>query len=218
MAAAPRSTPLAASLARLPLRTLRPRDAEIAYAHPRAQVARLVERGLLHRVADGYYIVVPADMVGQRWHPGLEEAAAGMASAIYGADAAVLMGVSAARLHGAIPRALTTAVVAVPGQHRPIVLTDRSATVRFVKRDTDRLDVERMQTPLGPALMTTPEQTILDLSHRPTLGDDETDVPTAIGALLPRADRKRMRRLAAEQRLGAAMRRAEAWVEANDGR
>lgn len=64
------STPLPASLAGLPLRTFRPRDAQIAYPHPRTQLARLAERGLLHRVADGYYIVVPQDMVGRRWLPG----------------------------------------------------------------------------------------------------------------------------------------------------
>jgi hypothetical protein len=68
------------------------------------------------------------------------------------------MGVSAARVLGAIPRALATAVVAVPKQHRPITLTDRSALIQFIKRDIHRLDAERVQTPLGPALATTPEQ------------------------------------------------------------
>ena len=57
--------------------------------------------------------------------------------------------------------------VAVPSQHREIALSDRPAVVRFVKRDTARLDAERIDTPLGPALVTTPEQTVLDLAHRP---------------------------------------------------
>jgi hypothetical protein len=212
-----RSTPLPASLASLPLRTFRPRDAEIAYSHPRPQLARLVERGLLHRVADGYYIVVPQEMVGRRWLPGLEAAAAGIASAIYGADNVVLMGVSAARVLGAIPRALAAAVVAVPKQHRPITLTDRSAVVRFVKRHTDRLDAECVQTPLGPTLATTPEQTTLDLAHRPLLGDAEVEVPSAIAALYERSDKKRMETIAVEQRLTASLRRAENLAGAHGG-
>ncbi|AGB24304.1 hypothetical protein Mycsm_04047 [Mycobacterium sp. JS623] len=213
-----RSTPLPASLARLPLGTLRPRDAEVAYSHPRAQLARLVERGLLRRVADGYYVIVPQEMVGRRWLPSVEATAAGIASAIYGVDNAVLMGISAARIHGAIPRALATAVVAVPKQHRPIALTDRSAVVRFVKRDIDRLDAERVQTPLGSALATSPEQTILDLAHRPSLGDAEVEVPSAIADLYGRSDEKRIAELAADQRLMASLRRAEVWAGAKRGR
>jgi predicted transcriptional regulator of viral defense system len=212
------STPLPASLASLPLKTIRPRDAEIAYSHPRSQLARLADRGLLHRVADGYYIVVPPEMVGRRWLPGLEAAAAGVASTIYGADNAVLMGVSAARVLGAIPRALATAVVAVPKQHRPITLTDRSSVVQFVKRETHRLDAERIQTPLGPALATTPEQTTLDLAHRPLLGDAEVEVPPAIAALYERSDKKRLKAIAVDQRLTASLRRAEIWAGAHGGR
>ena len=211
------STPLPASLARLPLRTFRPRDAEIAYPHPRTQLARLVDRGILHRVADGYYIVVPQEMVGRRWLPGLEAAAAGIASAIYGPENAVLMGVSAARILGAIPRALATAVVAVPKQHRPVALTDRSAVVKFVKRDTHRLDAERVQTPLGPTLATTAEQTTLDLAHRPSLGDAEVEVPSAIAALYERSDKKRIEAIAFDQRLAASLRRAETWAGAHGG-
>lgn len=93
-------------------------------------MARLLERGLLHRLTDGYYVVVPPAMVGRGWMPGLETAAAGIASAIYGPDDIVVMGVSAARLHGAIPRALSAATIAVPAQHRPIALSDRSASFR----------------------------------------------------------------------------------------
>lgn len=211
------STPLPASLASLPLRTFRPRDAEIAYPHPRTQLARLAERGLLHRVADGYYVVVPQEMVGHPWLPSLEAAAAGIASAIYGADDAVLMGISAARILGAVPRALATAVVAVPKQHRPIALTDRSAVVRFVKRDTHRLDVERVQTPLGPALATTPEQTTLDLAHRPLLGDAEVEIPSAVAVLYERSDKNRVEAIAVDQRLTASLRRAEIWAGAHGG-
>ena len=150
---------------------------------PAAEVARLHERGLLHRHADGYYVVVPPAMVGRGWLPSLETAAAGIASAIYGPDDIVVMGVSASRLHGAIPRALATATVAVPAQHRPIALSDRAAVVRFIKRNTHGVDAERYDTELRPTLVTTPEQTILDLAHRPELGDAEIDVPTAVAAL-----------------------------------
>ncbi|MGB3373038.1 MAG: type IV toxin-antitoxin system AbiEi family antitoxin [Rhodococcus sp. (in: high G+C Gram-positive bacteria)] len=106
--------------------------------------------------------------------PGLEAAAAGIAVAAYGLDDAVVMGVSSARLHGVIPRALATAVIAVPTRHDPIrsadrQAADRQAVVRFVVRDTTRLDAERIRTELGPVLVTTPEQTVLDLMKRPVI-------------------------------------------------
>jgi hypothetical protein len=101
--------------------------------------------------------------------PGLEAAAAGIAVAAYGLDDAVVMGVSSARLHGVIPRALATAVIAVPTRHDPIRSADRQAVVRFVVRDTTRLDAERIRTELGPVLVTTPEQTVLDLMKRPVM-------------------------------------------------
>jgi len=206
------STAVPASLASHPLGTFRPAQAKHTYAHPAAEVARLHERGLLHRLADGYYVVVPQDMAGSSWMPGLETAAAGIASAIYGPDNILVMGVSAARLHGAIPRALATATVAVPAQHRPIALSDRAAVVRFVKRHTQGLDAERYDTELGSTLVTTPEQTILDLAHRPDLGDAEVDVPTAVAALYERSDKDRLQALATEQRRIASLRRAETWA------
>ncbi len=206
------STAVPASLAAHPLGTFRPTHAKHTYAHPAAEVARLHGRGLLHRLADGYYVVVPQDMVGRSWMPGLEAAAAGIASAIYGPDSIVVMGVSAARLHGAIPRAVATATVAVPQQHRPIALSDRTAVVRFVKRNTQGLDAERYDTELGSTLVTTPEQTILDLAHRPELGDVEIDVPSAVGALYERSDKDRLQALATEQRRIASLKRARTWA------
>ncbi|MEU4342315.1 type IV toxin-antitoxin system AbiEi family antitoxin [Nocardia sp. NPDC023852] len=102
--------------------------------------------------------------------------------------------------------------IAVPRQHRPIALTDRSAQVRFVRRDTEALDAERVETPLGPALVTTPEQTVLDLAQRPELGNAETEVRPAIETLYRRSDSARLTQLATDQRRGAALRRAEGWV------
>lgn len=84
--------------------------------------------------------------------------------------------------------------------------------VRFVKRDTDRLDAERIETPLGSAIVTTPEQTVLDLARRPRLGDALDEVPAAIAELYQRSDHQRLVGLAADQRLTASLRRAESWV------
>lgn len=211
------STAVPAVLAARPLRTFRTGQAEDTYAYPGPEIARLREHGLLHRLANGYYVVIPQEMLGRRWIPDLEAAAAGIATTIYGYDDIVVMGLSAARLHGAIPRALATAIVAVPRQHRPIRLTDRPAVVRFVQRSTAALDVERIRTDLGPTLTTTPEQTILDLAHRPTLGDSAAEVPAAVGVLYARADPHRLRQLATEQRRLASLRRAEDWVGVDHG-
>lgn len=208
------STAVPAPLARRPLRTFRPQDAVDVYAHPRPELARLVRRGVLHRAAPGYYIVTPPEQAGRIWIPNLEAAAAGIAASIYGPDDAIVMGISAARLHHAIPRALATAVVAVPRRHRTITLTDRTATIRFLRRDTRELDAERVDTPLGPALATTPEQTILDLARWPRLGDAENEIPEAASSLYRRSDRERLAALASEQGLVAALARAETWAQA----
>lgn len=195
-------------LAALPLRTFRPEQATGVYTQPRVQLRRLQERGAVHRLAHGYYVVVPQENLGEAWMPTLEAAAAGIATAHFGANNVVLMGVTAARMHGAIPRAISTAVVAVPAQRNAIALADRDATVQFVKRDTAALDAEAMPTELGRVLVTTPEQTLLDLAHRPTLGRAEDQVDEAIRALLARAEPDTLERIADTQRLRAALTRA----------
>ncbi|MGH3450713.1 MAG: type IV toxin-antitoxin system AbiEi family antitoxin, partial [Haloechinothrix sp.] len=124
------------------------------------------------------------------------------------------MGLSAARLHGAIPRALDVAVIAVPKNRPNLVLADRNAMVRFVLRDTDRLDAERLNTDLGAALVTTAEQTLLDLAHRPDLGGVSAEAKAAIRALWLRADANRLTDIAGEQRLRSALVRARKLVEA----
>jgi hypothetical protein len=103
-------------------------------------------------------------------------------------------------------------VVAVPRQPRAINLTDRQGLVRFVKRNTEGLDTERFDTTLGPTLVTTPEQTVLDLAHRPDLGDSEIEIPAAVAALYRRSDEDRLRTLATEQRRLASLQRAEAFA------
>lgn len=193
--------------AQAPMRTVRTADAAAVYAHPAAQMARLERLGLIRRVATGYYVVVPQDRIGIAWRPSLESAAAGIAASAVGAQRAILMGVSAARMHNAIPRALATAIVAVPTDRRDIDLRDRDGTVHFVQREVDRLEAELMVTELGQCLVTTPEQTILDLAHRPALGHAENEARSAISALLARCEDSVLERIAGSQRLGAALSR-----------
>ncbi|MHB2022018.1 MAG: type IV toxin-antitoxin system AbiEi family antitoxin domain-containing protein [Mycobacteriales bacterium] len=199
--------------ARVPFGVIRPADAASVYAHPRTQIARLVEHGLLHPLAPGYYALVPRALVGADFRPTLEAAAYGVAAASYGADEVLLMGLSAARLHGALPRALSVAVVAVPVQRRALRLTDRPATVTFVRRDTRRLDGQRMRTDLGSALVTGVAQTVLDLAHRPDLGGAHAEAQAAAVTLLGRCDPALLAELATQQRLETARRRILRWVE-----
>ena len=191
---------------------IRPRDASAVYAHPRPQLVRLEERGRLHRVATGYYAVVPTAEDGAHWLPTLEATGYGIAASDYGPDHAVLMGLSAARLHAAVPRALAVAVVATPKQRPPIHLADRRAQIVFVRRDLDRLDAVRRRTDLGSALVTGVEQTVLDLAHRPGLGGVEDEARAAVSALLPRCDPGELIRLATATRRLASMRRAYEWT------
>lgn len=200
---------LPAALAAVSFGVLRPQDSGEIYAYPGPEFVRLEERGALHRLAHGYYAVVPPAAQTRPWLPSLEASAYGIAAATSGADEVVLMGVSAARVHGVIPRALALALVAVPRQ-RPIVrLSDRTATVQFVQRDTQRLDAERTPTDLGTALVTTVEQTILDLAHRPGVGGMEGEAWEAVRALWPRASVDVLTALADGQRLKAALNRAK---------
>ena len=192
------------------MRTFRTADADIAYAHPAPQLRRREQLGRLHRLAHGYYTIVPQDQVGTDWMPALETAAAGIAAARFRATPAPLMDMSAARAHGALPRALAVAIVAAPAQHDPIALLDRPATVRFVKRETTRLDVETLPTELGRALVTSVEQTALDLARKPSLHVADDQIPQALRALLARSEPEVLDELAHRQRLRSALERARA--------
>ncbi len=66
-------------------------------------------------------------------------------------------------------------------------------------------------TDLGTALVTTVEQTLLDLAHRPDLGGVPAEA--AVAALWPLADQALLDELAAGQRLRAAIDRAQVWAE-----
>lgn len=192
-------------LARRANRVLRPRDAEDVYEHPRAEFARLTRLGALRRLATGYYALVPQERVGdRRWTPAIEAVALGVAQADYGTPNVALMGVTAARHHGAIPRAIALAVVAVPKQ-RP-VLRGEVGPVVFVKRDVSRLDLERIDTQLVSGWVTSVEQTLLDLASRPELGDlSMSEVDEAMGALATRADWDLVAQLAKDQHRPGAL-------------
>lgn len=195
------------AIRRAPLRTVRPQDLQSVYSRPRPQLARLVDRGAVLRLAAGYYMA-PPDTAAPGWTPGIETAALAIASSIFGADHAILAGVSAARIHRAIPRALHVALVAVPRQHRPIEL-DTGGSVHFVQRTVDRLDarLERIDE-LGLGLVTTEEQTVLDLVHQgagPMLSP--SDLQESVAVLLRRSDRERLTELAADQRRAQTLRR-----------
>ncbi|MHA6797641.1 type IV toxin-antitoxin system AbiEi family antitoxin (plasmid) [Pseudonocardia bannensis] len=189
-------------------RVLRPIDAQEVYANPRADFARLERRGALHRLAPGLFAAVPDDAVGADWLPPLEAAALAIAGTGGHTGEAALMGISAARVHAAIPRALNVAVVAVARHRRTLQLTDRKAEVLFVRRDVARLDVQRYRTELGQGWVTTVEQTVLDLIARPELGNTPDAAREAIAALIPRADTDLLRELAVAQRRRGAVEQA----------
>lgn len=186
-------------------RVLRPVDAHGIYAHPRPEFQRLERAGALHRLADGHYAVVPDDQVGQNWLPDLESVALGIARTGGHTDTAALMGISAARVHGALPRAVNVATVAVDRHRRTLHLGDRDAQVLFVRRDVATLDLQRHHSELGDGWITTVEQTLLDLIARPQLGEVPDAAHDAITALIPRADTDLLRDLARAQRRRSAL-------------
>jgi predicted transcriptional regulator of viral defense system len=209
------ATGLPAALLRGPVKIVTVQSAAAVYAHPRAELARLAARGVLQRLHAGVYAVVPPGRTAESWRPTIEGAAGALAAALVGHDHAVLMGISAARLHGAVPRAVAIAMVAVPAQRRPITLEGRSERVIFVPRNVDRLDAELMDTDLGPLLVTGVEQTVLDLAHRPDRDGVGDEVRSAVVTLMDRADAVVLAELAAGQRLRTALARATAWTAAS---
>jgi hypothetical protein len=185
------------------------------YVHPRGEVARLARTGAVRHLATGYYALAPQHRWGDpSWVPDLNGVALGIGQADYGVDAVALMGVSAARVHGAIPRGLAVAVLAVPKQRPPLRTGD--ARIVFVERDVSQLDLERSETELGSGWVTTIEQTALDLAARPTLGGIEAaDAHEAIRALVARLDWPAFESLAAAQHRPGALKVATS-IAGND--
>lgn len=84
---------------------------------------------MLHKVAIGYYVVIPQDRIGTDWRPTVEAAAIGV-------DEIVLMGITAAPMHNVVPRALAVAIVAVPGSPPNTKTGAPTATTRAPSRQT----------------------------------------------------------------------------------
>lgn len=182
-------------ITRAPLRTVRPVMLRDHYANPERDLVRLREAGRLVQLAHGTYTAKP-DTVDpdQPWQPPLEEAAMAYATVQYGNRVPVLAGIGAARVHHAIPRAIGVAVVAVPEQHRPIRLRIGGRVV-FTKTDVNQLDARIAHGTLGPMLVTTPEQTLIDIVQRPDLGGMPAEALAAAAALRDRVDRGRVERI-----------------------
>lgn len=187
------------------------RSASAAFSQPAAELSRLTKSGALIKIARGYYAAVPVDQGAGDWLPSMEALAAGLATAVFGYGHGVVWGLSAARAHGALPRAIATGFVCGPRQHRDISLTIRAGEVKFRKRDPERLDLEYFATDLGPGLVTSIEQTILDLSVQPFLDDDPTKAEAVI-TLMARADRARLAEIAGRVRGSTALARANKLV------
>lgn len=193
-------------VARAPLRTVRAVALGAVYANPHKEAGELVKRGVLHRLAHGFYCVVPPEGDPASWRPTIEGAAAGIATAAYGDRVPVLIGLSAARLHQALPRAIGEAFVAVPTRHRPVALVDRGGKVHFALRAVAALDAELLVTDLGPALVTTVEQTVLDLARQDPRGQD-LDAGQATEAMWAACSQDVLERLAGQQRMRTTLHR-----------
>ncbi len=195
--------------ARAPLRTIRVVDLAEVYAHPKKEIREFQRSGVLHRLAHGIYCAVPPEADPGSWRPTLEAATAAVATAIFGDRVPVLVGLTAARVHRALPRAIGAGHVAVPTYRRPAALADRDARVHFAERDVTVLDAVLVQTDLGQALATTPEQTVLDLARGDPRGDD-VDARQATDALWPQCDPAVLEEIAGRQRMRATLRRVMA--------
>jgi hypothetical protein len=203
MAAATKRT---TRLARTGNRVLKPGDFHDAYANPWDEFARMTRTGVLAKLAHGYYVLIPEEQRGGYWAPEIEGIALGIAVADYGRDAVALMGPTAARVLGAVPRALAMATVAVPRQRPALVTT--AGRVQFVKRAVERLDTQRVTTDITTGWITTPEQTVLDLADRPNLGGiTPATAEEAIRTLAGRCDQQVVARLARAQHKIAAWQR-----------
>ena len=179
-----------------PMRTVRPLMLRELYANPEKELVRLMRAGLVVRIAPGTYTAKPDTLdAGASWRPEFEEAAMAYATAQYGNRVPVLYGIGAARFHHAIPRAIGVTVIAVPQAHRPVALTGGGRVV-FTITDVTRLDATYEQGRIGGFLVTTPEQTLLDLLRRPALGGMPGEAAAAARTLTEVVCQHRLRDLA----------------------
>lgn len=116
------------AIARAPMRTVRYQSIRDASSNTWRQLDELSEQGVLVRLAHGVCTAPPDGRDGRTWAPVLEAAGLTLATARYGDRRVALMGIGAARFHGAIPRALGSTTVAVPLQGiRPVRLATGTA-------------------------------------------------------------------------------------------
>jgi len=158
------------AIERAPLRTVRFVDLRKLGTNMWRTLDRLADQGAVTRLAHGVYTVPPDGRDGGTWRPTLEAAGLAVATARFGNRNAVLMGLGAARHWTAIPRAIGVTTVAVPEAGRPPVELDGGGRVHLIPRDLDRLDAVLETTELGPVLVTTPAQTLYDLTMKPAQG------------------------------------------------
>lgn len=193
---------------------MRPQDATNIYTQPRLQFRRLAVEGVLLKIAHGYYALVPEASRGSLWRPEIESLALGIGQADYGANGAILMHLSAARIQSAIPRAIAVAIIAVPKQ-RPALETPYGRIV-FVKRDVARLKRIKVKTELGDGWSTSKEQTALDLAGRPDLIKGMSQVAQeAARSLFFLSDKNKLNSIAKDQRLKSALSRLVQWVNSD---
>lgn len=200
------------TLAALRRGVLRPRDAAEIYTQPALQFRRLEMEGVLLKVAHGYYAHIPEASRGASWRPEIEALALGIGQADYGVNEVALMHLSAARLQGAIPRAIAVAVLAVPKQ-RPTLETSCGRII-FVKRDVARLKRIKVKTELATGWCTSNEQTAVDLARRPDLVKGMSHVAReAACALFALSDKGILDSLVKDQRMGSALNRLADWMK-----
>lgn len=175
------------AVARSPMRTMRYQDARGLGSNSWRVLDELVDQGALKRLARGNYTAPPDGRDARTWSPSLEIAGLAVATARHGNRNAILMGIGAARFWGAIPRAVGSAVVAVPvAGRRPLEVS--TGTVHFAHRELGRVEAVLERTELGSGLIATREQTLYDLLMRPAQGGDAEAAAEGARNLLPQID------------------------------
>ena len=155
-------------------------------------------------------------MLTRTWRPNIERVALGLAAAAYGINNVALVGPSAARAHGAIPRAMGIATVSYPST-RPRDMETIVGTVRTYRRSIDQMDVVQMRNDLVHGLVTSRELTMLDLASKaPKWPLPDIERLEAIHLLATRADSSLIDELATSFRKQSSRRRLSQLLEPHD--
>lgn len=196
------------TIARAPLRTMRFTDIRHLGSNTWRQLADLVDRGALLRLAHGVYTAPPEGRDAREWRPGLESTGLAVATARHGDRQAILMGIGAARHWGAVPRAIGSTTIAVPAAGRRSV-TVGAGQIHFIQRNLEQVQAVLEHTELGPALVTTPEQTLFDLLMRPHQGGAPDIAHTGARQLQPQVGPEEFTQLVSDApRANATIRQA----------